>query len=196
MTYAFRLLALILCLLAPLAGIQPALAAPASYALDQPRSSVRYFWEVNGAPSRGEMPVSAADLSLDFANVAASHVHVELNVAKATARLPFAQQAIRGPQILDAANHPRAVFQSTRVRADGTGARIDGQLTLRGVTRPLTLKAEIYRQQGSDAGDLSALTIRLTGTISRAAFGATGYPKLVGDTIRLDILARIDRIGS
>jgi len=189
MTHVFRTLALILGLFAAL----PALAAPARYTLDADRSSVRFFWDVNGAPSRGAMNVAAADLVLDLAQVARSRVDVDLDVASATARLPFAQQAIRGPELLHATRHPLARFKSTRVRRAGNGALIDGLLTLRGTTLPLTLQAEIYRQQGTQAGDRSALTIRLTGVISRAAFGATGFPNLVGDEVRLDILARIDR---
>lgn len=189
MTQLLRALLLItVCLLAT-----PITAAPARYTLDTERSSVRFFWEVNGAPSRGAMDVAMADLLLDLAQVSRSQVAVEIDVASATARLPFAQQAIRGPELLDAAQHPRARFESTQVRRDSDGVVIDGMLTLRGTTLPVTLRAEIYRQQGTLSGDLSALTIRLTGAISRAAFGATGFPKLVGDTVRLDILARIDR---
>lgn len=172
-------------------------AAPARYTLDAERSEVRFFWQVNGAPSRGAMRVARADLVLDLARLSRSHVLVEMDVTSATARLPFAQQAIRGPDLLDAGRHPRARFESTGVRRAGDGAPdaalIDGMLTLRGTTLPLTLRAEIYRQKGTAPGDLSALTIRLTGAISRAAYGADGFAALVGDTVRLDILARIDR---
>ncbi|MGV6812324.1 MAG: YceI family protein [Brevirhabdus sp.] len=191
MIRTLRLLALTFALVAAL----PVWAAPARYVLDADRSSVRFFWDVNGAPSRGAMDVAAADLVLDLRQVSRSRVTVEIDVGSATARLPFAQQAIRGPEILHAARHPRARFESTSVRREGDGARIDGLLTLRGVTRPVTLRADIYRQQGSQPGDLSALTIRLTGAISRAEFGATGFARLVGDTVRLDILARIERAG-
>ncbi len=67
-------------------------------------------------------------------------------------------------------------------------------VTIRGVTKPLTLNAVFYRQKGSAPKDLSKLSILLTGSISRAAFGATGYPKLVGDRIDLRILARIRQV--
>ena len=58
----------------------------------------------------------------------------------------------------------------------------------------MTLAASIYRQQGSADGDLSHLTIRLTGAVQRSAFGATGWNDMVGDEVRLDILARIARV--
>jgi polyisoprenoid-binding protein YceI len=71
------------------------------------------------------------------------------------------------------------------------GASIEGQLTLRGVTRPLDLDAVLSRPAGSAPDDLSVLTIRLTGRLSRSAFGATGYPQMVADEVELDIRAEI-----
>jgi polyisoprenoid-binding protein YceI len=68
-----------------------------------------------------------------------------------------------------------------------------GNLTIRGVTRPVRLAAQLYRQKGTAEGDRSRLSIRLTGSVSRAAFGATGWADLVGDTVAIDILARIAR---
>ena len=51
-------------------------------------------------------------------------------------------------------------FQSTSVVGRATAAEVTGNLTIRGVTRPVTLKAEIFRPQGSAAGDRSRLTVR------------------------------------
>jgi polyisoprenoid-binding protein YceI len=75
----------------------------------------------------------------------------------------------------------------------GDGAQIEGDFTVRGVTRPSTLFAQFYRQQGTVEGDRERLSIYLTGSISRSAFGASGYADMVDDTVELRILARIDR---
>jgi len=64
---------------------------------------------------------------------------------------------------------------------------------VRGVTQPQTFTAQLFRPAGQAAGDRSELTIRLKGTLSRAAFGADGYSNFVGDTVDLDIQARIAR---
>ncbi len=90
---------------------------------------------------------------------------------------------------------PEILFETTVFRAQpGPGARaeIDGNLTIRGVTRPVTLAAEIFRQQGQSDGDLSALSVQMT-AVSRAAYGADGWSDLVGDEVRIRIVARIDR---
>jgi polyisoprenoid-binding protein YceI len=172
----------------------PAAAAPADYVLEPDTSTVGF--ETDFGPDRitGRMPVTRADLTIDFDDVASTRIAVTLDVTNAEASFPFAAQAMRGPRVLDAATWPEITFASTAVRRDGDGARVAGDLTIRGVTRPVTLDARIYRQQGTAEGDRSRLTIRLTGAVNRSAFGATGWSDMVGDQVRLDILARIRRV--
>ena len=62
---------------------------------------------------------------------------------------------------------------------------------MRGITRAVTLDAGLYRQRGTQPGDRDNLTVLLTGSVSRSAFGATGYAGLVGDLIGIRIVARI-----
>jgi polyisoprenoid-binding protein YceI len=98
---------------------------------------------------------------------------------------------MKGPKVLDAETWPEITFLSSAVRGEGDGALVDGALTIRGVTRPVTLNASLYRQRGTAPGDLSQLTIRLTGAVNRSDYGATGWSDMVGDQVRIDILARI-----
>lgn len=181
-------------LLAALLAAAPAAAAPAAYVLEPAESTVGF--ETDFGPDRitGRMPVTRADLTLDFDNVATTTIAVTLDVTNAQASFPFAAQAMRGPRVLDAATWPEITFASTAVRRAGDGATVQGNLTIRGVTRPVTLSAQIYRQQGTAEGDLSQLTVRLTGRVNRSDFGATGWNDMVGDEVRLDILARIRRV--
>lgn len=171
----------------------PATADPVPYRLDTAASVVGFRTSFAGGPITGQMPVTRADLTLDFDSVGNSRIAVTLDAARAQASFPFAAQAMKGPDVLDTRQHPVIRFASRRVRPDGDGATVDGDLTIRGVTRPVRLSAQLYRQQGQPKGDLSHLSIRLTGSVSRAAFGATGWAGMVGDTVALDILARIAR---
>src|SRR5690606_14351423 len=121
-------------------------ARPLHYTLDPATSEVRFAIDLTqGGDIRGRMPVAAAALTLDFEAAAQSRVQVTLDPAHARTNLPFATQAMKGPEVLDTGAHPQIRFESTRVRADGDGAIIDGQVTIRGVTRPITLAARIYR---------------------------------------------------
>ena len=171
----------------------PVWAAPEAYHLQPDLSSVGFETDFGPDKITGTMPVTLADLTLDFAHVAASKVAVTLNAAGAQASFPFAAQAMRGPKVLDTAEFPEISFVSTEVKPDAQGATVTGNITIRGVTQPASFHAEIYRQQGTQDGDLSHLTIRLTGAILRSAFGAVGWHDMVGDEVRLNILARIER---
>lgn len=86
------------------------------------------------------------------------------------------------------------LFRSTAIRRDGDGAEVQGDLTIRGVTRPVVLQATIYRQKGTEEGDLRQLTVQLKGSVRRSDFGATGWLDMVGDEVRLTILARIAKV--
>ncbi len=172
----------------------PVLASPMAYALQPEASTVGFETDFGPDKITGRMPVTQADLSLDFQHVAASTIAVTLDVAGAEASFPFAAQAMKGPKVLDSGDFPTITFQSTSVKTDGDGAAVQGNITIRGVTKPALLHAVIYRQAGTVAGDLSLLTIRLTGSVKRSAFGATGWADAVGDEVRLDITARIQRV--
>lgn len=175
-----------------------AAATPLAYRLDTANSIVGFEADFGPDLVTGRMPVASASITIDFEAPSTSRVSVVLDLARARANFPFATQAMLGPKVLDAAAHPTITFESTAVRAkggDGARAEIDGLLTVRGVTRPVTLDAEIFRQDGVPEGDRSRLSVHLRGSVSRAAFGATGWSDLVGDEVRMIVVARIDRAG-
>jgi polyisoprenoid-binding protein YceI len=173
----------------------PLKAAPVAYSLDPAQSNVAFETDFGPDIITGSIPLNSADLTLDFDQVSNCTIAVELDVAGAEASFPFAAQALKGPKVLDAKAHPKMTFQSTAVKATGEGASVAGNLTIRGVTRPVTLRAEIFRQKGTEAGDRSRLTVRLTGKVNRSEFGATGWSDMVSDEVRIIITARISAAG-
>lgn len=183
----------LLALLAPLIGTA-APAAPVTYTLEPEASIVGFETDFGADKITGQMPVSRADLSLDFQHIDNSHVTVALDVSSAEASFPFAAQAMKGPRVLDAGAYPVISFESTSVRNQGAGAVVAGNITIRGVTRPMEMQAMLWQQTGSAVGDYSHLTIRLTGAITRSDFGAIGWSDMVGDEVRLNIIARIAEV--
>ena len=183
------------CLIGLCVSIGAAHAAPVPYALEVDRSDVGFAVDFGPDVISGSFPVISADIRIDFDVPARSTVAVVLDVSGARASFPFAAQALKGPRVLDARNHPQARFQSRSVEVIEDGvARIAGDLTLRGVTRAVVLRAETYRQTGSAPDDFRRLTMILTGTVNRSEFGATGWADDVGDAVRLRITARIMRV--
>ncbi len=173
----------------------PALADPVPYILDTAASSVGFEVNMGDQAVKGTMPVSGATLLLDFDRVANSTINVTLDPSSTRTGLIFATEALKAAELLNTAVYPQIAFVSTGVTAgaDGTQAEVDGQVTIRGVTRPLRLHAQLYRQAGTIAGDIDKLSLLLTGTLNRNDFGASGYPGMVSDQVVLQITAQIDR---
>lgn len=107
---------------------------------------------------------------------------------------PALDKHLRGADFFDAAKYPTATFVSTRVQATGARARITGDLTLRGVTRPVVLDARFVGAGNNPRGN-KALNIGFEATtrISRSAFGMTYGVPAVGDAIDLSINAAFEK---
>jgi polyisoprenoid-binding protein YceI len=174
----------------------PALAAsadPVPYRLQTELSTVGFAYVMAGQKMNGRMPVESAEIALDFDQPANSRVAAVLRPDRADAGPDYATVAMKSAEVLDTARFPAIAFRSISVTETATGASVAGEITIRGVTRPIVLDAQFFRQQGTEAGDRSRLSIVLKGAISRQEFGAAGYGGLVGDRIDLTILARIER---
>ncbi len=168
-------------------------AGPESYQLDAARSEVTFSYTFDRSTVTGRMPVKSADLLLDLENLSASRVLVTMNADAARAGFIFATEAMKSRKVLDTAQFPDIHFRSTNIDGDLRGADVAGDLTIRGVTRPMILQARLFRQRGTAVDDRNNLLVELVGTTSRSAFGASGYPNLVGDVIHLRIIAMITR---
>lgn len=184
-----------------LAGIATAgHARTQRYDLVPAGSRIAFIFTSGGAPQTGTVPVKTADIRVDTTRLTRSSAEVTADIREVSAGVIFVTQAIKSPDLLDADNHPLVRFRSTAITL-GTagriseGAKIQGDLTLRGTTRPIMLDATLSRPAGTAPDDLSVLYIQLNGSLSRAAYGATGYPGLADDTVKLDIRAELRAQG-
>lgn len=179
----------VLCLL----FAQAAFAAPQTYALDRNASQIAFTFDLQGSPLQGNVPVQSADVQIDFDNVANSHVDVHFNMERARAGVVFATDAMKGETVLNTAQFPTARFVSTRIAPTANGAQLTGNLTLRGVTRPVTLNARFFRPPGSAPGDVSTLQLALSGRLDRNDFGASGFADLVSPGVDLAVQVNVTK---
>ena len=174
-----------------------ALAAPTRYQLEPDHSHVGFKFKLNGIAQNGSMPVERADITIDPQNLSTSRIDVAVTAARARTGLVFITQALASPGVLNSAQFPTIRFVSRRITLGASGrisdgAQINGDLTVRGITRSVTLQAALYRPRGTAPDDLSQLDVVLRGGLNRHDFGASGFPDLVADTVILDIRARIN----
>jgi polyisoprenoid-binding protein YceI len=172
---------------------QAAWAMPIGYNLVQQGSRVGFTYQFGKTEIMGKFVDYSADISIDFDKIANSHVSVVLNTDTAKAGFIFATQALRSKKILDASKYPDIAFVSNSVSADGTDITIEGMITVRGITKPLTLSAQLLRALGTSPTERENLRMHITGEINRHDFGASGFPNDIGDILGIDIDVQIKR---
>ncbi len=99
---------------------------------------------------------------------------------------------IRSADFFDVEHHPNMTFRTTGIRAGGDGPEVDGELTIRGVTRPLVLALEV-NGFGPDAYGGTRAGFSASGEINRNDFGVSyngpipGGGTVIGDKVSLTI---------
>jgi polyisoprenoid-binding protein YceI len=95
---------------------------------------------------------------------------------------------IQGADFLDTATFPTATFKSTKVVFDGDKpASIEGNLTIKGVTKPVTLKVTHFVNMEHPMAKKDAIGANATTVIKRTEFNAGKYAPAVGDDVTISI---------
>lgn len=90
----------------------------------------------------GRFDAFSGSFSFDDKNPAASKVNVEIDTTSVNSNHAERDKHLRSADFLDVAQFPKATFVSKSVKADGDNATIVGDLTLRGVTKEVTIDAK------------------------------------------------------
>jgi len=142
---------------------------------------------------RGEFGKTTGTVVLDEQDIAKSTVEATIDASTIDTRVPDRDADLRSPNFFDVAKYPTLTFKSTNVEKAGDGKlKVTGNLTLHGVTRPITLDvtgptAEIKDPWGKTRRGLSA-----TAKLNRKDFGLTWSKMIetgpvVGDEVAIDI---------
>ncbi|HWQ22984.1 MAG TPA: YceI family protein [Gaiellaceae bacterium] len=86
---------------------------------------------------------------------------------------------LRSPEFFDAERYPELTFRSTQIVAEGDRLRIEGELTMKGVTRPVRLEGHLTGT-GTDPWGNERIGLELSATIDRTEFGLTWNAPLPG----------------
>lgn len=124
----------------------------------------------------------------------ASHVEAEVDLSSITTGNDQRDTHLRSSDFFDVENSPKMAFRSTGLRRKGEQYLLDGDLTIRGVTKPVSLNLEIGGF-GPDAYGGTRAGFTATGSINRRDFGVNwnavieGGGVVVGDKIEINIEA-------
>ncbi len=120
-------------------------------------------------------------------DVARCSIEVTIPTASVDTNHPDRDKHLRAAELFDVENHPRMTFRSTSVKAAGPkGLEVAGDLTLRGVTRPITVMVERTGAGPGLRGEFRA-GLETTFTIKRSDFGMTALMPTLGDEVQFTI---------
>lgn len=164
----------------------PAFAAD-TYTLDPNHTFVSFEYFHGGfSHMNGKFMNAVGTVTLDDANPAASSVEVTFAIAGVNTGVVKLDDHLKSPDFFDAANFPTATFKSTTVALTGADtADVTGDLTIHGVTKPVTLHVKLNKR----ADDKSKSGFSATGSILRSDFGVGKFAPMVSDQIDLYIEA-------
>lgn len=177
-----------------------AVAAPAAYTLDPAHTQVQFSWNhlQYSNPEAGFDDVTGT-LMWDADDIANSSVDVTIAADSVHSHVAALDHKLKSAEFLDASRYPKMRFVSTRVEriGDTTGQlRISGNLTVHGITRPVSLDAHLNRVGTYPMLEVPAAGFSASAVIRRSEFGvAEGIP-YVGDELKVRITAEaLEAVG-
>lgn len=166
-----------------------AFAAPVSYKIDPNHTNVLASWSHFGF-SRPTVNFGQADGTIvyDAENVGASSVQVTLPLKGLSALAEDFYDHLTSADWFDAAKYPDASFKSTAVESAGEGKlKVTGDLTVKGVTKPVVLDVTLNKTAEHPMGKRAAIGFDATATVKRSDFGLDKYAPNVSDEVALRI---------
>lgn len=127
-----------------------------AFVLAQPATAADYVIDTKGAHASinfrikhlgfswltGRFDTFSGTFSYDKDKPEASKVKVDIDTTSFNSNHAERDKHIKSPDFIDAAKFPKATFESTSVKANGSKATITGNFTLRGVTKEVVIEAE------------------------------------------------------
>lgn len=174
--------------------VDPARVAAGTYALDNHHAQIQ--WTVNHFGFNdyfGIFGQPTGTLTIDPAkpNDATVKINIPINEL-ATSRADLTKHMMTA-DFLNAAQFPNASFESTKVDANGTKAKITGNLTLLGVTKPVTLDAEFTGAGKNPMTQKDTIGFHATTRLKRSDWGMTKFVPFVGDDVKIDISVAFEK---
>lgn len=174
----------------------PAVPQTSKWELDPENSSAEFICKHVLSKVRGMLPKPTGFVMLDEATPANSQINASIDINAITTGVEERDSHLKGPDFFDVAKYPAITFVSTGVsRSSATSYSVTGNLTMHGVTKPVTL-AVTASPPFNHAGGIRR-GIEATTSVNRKDFGlqwefpGEGAGVVVGDNIQITINAEL-----
>ena len=170
-----------------------ALAQSNVWQLDPAHSSAQFAVRHMGISTvRGTFTKLSGSARYDPADAKNDSVEVIIEPASVDTRVEMRDNDLRSDHFFDVQKYSTMTFRSTKIESPGANRlKIAGDLTIRGVTKPVSLDVEGPTKPIDDGHGHLHMGVSASGTLNRTDFGMTGYQGVVGNEISLTIDAEL-----
>jgi polyisoprenoid-binding protein YceI len=162
--------------------------AAEQFTLDDQHSYV--LWHINhlGFSTQAGKWYAKGSIVLDKEHPKKSTVEATIDVNTISTGLPELDEHLKGPLFFDTKKFPTATFVSTKVDVlNDTTAKVEGALTLHGVSKPVTLMVELNKIGKNPINDRMTAGFSATTHIKRSDFNMNTLLPNLGDDVSIDI---------
>ena len=171
----------------------PARSMPLAYKINPNSTDIAFTVDVLGLTTcQGEFSKFSGSLTLDLDQPEASEVAVRIDANSASMEWAMATQMVLGETYLDAEHYPEVQFLSDHVVLLGDGkVRMDGLLTLRGVSHQESFIADLSERHWDKESNAEQAEFTATGTVHRSDYRMDQDRSLLDDRVTFTIHARL-----
>jgi polyisoprenoid-binding protein YceI len=163
-------------------------AAPLTYEVDSSHTFPRFSYSHFGYSTQLSSFTKTTGKVVYDAEAKTGSVDIVIDTTTVNTGFADFNGHIQGEDFLDTAKFPQATFKSTKVVFEGDKPKlIEGQLTIKGVTKPVTLTVTEFKAAPHPMAKKPSLGANAYTNIKRTEFGAGKYAPYVGDDVRIDI---------
>jgi polyisoprenoid-binding protein YceI len=171
-------------------------AQTSTWTIDPAHSSAEFQIRHMGVSNvRGTITGIKGDVVLDEKNITKSNVTATLDTTTLNTSNEARDKHLKSPDFFDVEKNPTITFKSTSITKVGGKLKLNGELTLGGVTKPVSLDLEgpAAPQKGPKGTPISGFSA--SGTLKRTDFnfGPKFAPPVLGDEVKLSIDVEIDK---
>ena len=169
------------------ANPDPTSVQPGTYKVESGHTRIEFSLSHMGFSTwYGDFTGASGSLTIDPRQPAAGQLSITLPIGSISTTSAKLDDELKAPDYLDATQFPTATFVSSRIVPKGAGqADVMGQLTLHGVTHPLTLHVKFNGAGINPFSKEYTVGFDATGMIKRSDFGVAKLVPLIGDEVEL-----------
>ena len=168
-----------------------------SYGLDKTHGYITFTYSHLGF-SNPRVGFDAFDVALDLdsSEPENSTVEVIIDAASINSRVPEFDDHLNGDKFFDTGSFPSITFVSNEVERTGDDTfRIRGELTIKGMTKPVTLETTINKAASHPFNKKPTVGVSARTTILRSEWGLGSYAPAVSDEVTIEIEVELPKEG-